>query len=124
MQQLFAWNARSIHVLRSFRSFDTFLLLRVFGLKHFKRTDKFLSNAHQCTIIVEFTTVVRCREDCHQLPLSKELVAVFDYLVCSADQVKVVLFQKLADHIIAEQVAHSPFAFSPALHILGRIRPQ
>ena len=39
-----------------------------------------LVDTHHGTGVVELTTVVRCREQSHQLALGKELIAVFNHL--------------------------------------------
>ena len=61
--------------------------LSLFGrLQNLERTHECVINTHHCARIVEFTTVIRCREERYQLPLRKELVAVFDYLMSSTNK--------------------------------------
>ena len=50
------------------------------GVTYLKRAHQSVVHGHQAAGIVEFTAVVRCGEQRHQLTLGKELVAVFDDL--------------------------------------------
>ena len=58
---------------------------------YLERAQQTLINAHHRPCIVEFSTVIWCTKECHQLPLRKELVAVFHDLMRSADEIHVVL---------------------------------
>lgn len=51
------------------------------------------------TCIVEFTTIVWSWEQRHQLSFRKELVTIFDDLMRSAYQIKVVSSQKLTNNL-------------------------
>ena len=48
-------------------------------------------NGHHCSCIVKLSTIVRGTEQGHELPLGKELVAVFHHLVSPTNEVYVVL---------------------------------
>jgi hypothetical protein len=54
-------------------------------------TQQALVDAHHGTSVVELATVVGGAEQSDQLPLGKELVAVFDNLMGSANEIHVVL---------------------------------
>lgn len=45
----------------------------------------------QLTWIIKFTTVVRCRKDCHQLSLCEEFVSILNYLMRPANQIEIML---------------------------------
>jgi hypothetical protein len=75
-------------------------------------------------VVIEFSAVVRSREDGHQASVSHELVALFDHLMGSANQVYVVALVKLSDNVGAEDVTHSSIVVAPALDVNLGIRPK
>lgn len=54
---------------------------------HLKRAHQILVNIHHRRRVIEFSTVVRCREHGDQLLIAKELVSVLHDLMCSNDQI-------------------------------------
>lgn len=81
-------------------------------------------HTHHRACIVKLSTVIRCREECDQLSLSEKLVAVFHHLMCSADQVHVVLLQESRHHIWTEGERNTAVIFGPSGNVLVGIRPQ
>lgn len=69
---------------------------------HLERTQQALVHAHHCTCIVKLAAVVGCTEQGDELSFAEELVAVFDDLVRTADQVHVVFLQEAGDDIRTE----------------------
>jgi len=67
-----------------------------------------LVHAHHPASVVKLPAVVGGREEGHQLPLGKELVAVLHHLVGPTDEVEVVSVQELADHVVAGTLYLSP----------------
>ena len=65
--------------------------LFVSRLQYLEGAHQSLINTHHGTSVVKLATVVRSREQRHELALGKELIAVFYHLVSAADQVEVVL---------------------------------
>lgn len=55
--------------------------------KHFEFTAQRVVYLHYCSVVVEFSTVVGRREDCHKSTISVKLKSVLHYLVSAADQV-------------------------------------
>ena len=83
-----------------------------------------LVDAHHSTCIVEFSTVVWRTEQCDELALRKELVAVFNDLVGTANQVHVVFLQEARDNVRTECETDTSVVFAPASDVLVRIGPQ
>lgn len=104
----------SVHVLR--------LLLR--GLQDLERAHQRLVDGHHSTSVVEFAAVVGCRKQSDQLPLGKELVAILDNLVGSADEVHVVTVQEFGDYVGTESETDSTVVFTPTYNILVGVRPK
>jgi hypothetical protein len=75
-------------------------------------------NAHHGARIVELAAVIWCRKQCYQLPLREEFVAVFNYLVCAAHEVHVVLVQKLANHLAAKSERNATVVLAPSTCVL------
>lgn len=89
--------------------------------------EKCLIYTHHGTSIVEFTTVVGGRKECHQMSLRKEFVSVFDdlrtmrtrysnmgrasYLMCSANQVHIVFLQETRNDIWAKGKRYTTVVF-------------
>lgn len=64
------------------------------GSTHLERTKEAFVNAHHCAGVVEFSAVIRCAEQRHELPLGEEFITILDDLVRTAYQVHVVLLQE------------------------------
>jgi len=84
--------------------------------------ERFIDGHHRSGI-VEFTTIVRGREDRHQTPLRKELVSVLHNLMRSANEVEIVFFEELCDDITAERERNAAIVLTPTLNVLIRIAP-
>lgn len=101
------------------------LLLLLFGrLENLERAEQALVHTHHRTGVVELATVVGCREQRDQLAFAKELVAVLDDLVSSADQIHVVLLQESRNDVGTEGEGDTAIVFTPACDVLVRIRPE
>ena len=108
------WCVRSCAVGPAVRVFV--LLLRRF--QNLERAHQRVIYAHHGAGVVKFTAVVGCGEQCDQLPLRKELVAVLDDLVRTADEVHVVLVQKFANNLAAECERDTAVVFAPPARVL------
>jgi hypothetical protein len=64
------------------------------GLTYLEGAEQALVDAHHGTCIVEFTTVVGRTEQCDELALGEELVAILHNLVSSAYQIHIVFLQE------------------------------
>jgi hypothetical protein len=51
------------------------------------------------TCVIKLSAVIGRREQCYQLTLREELVAIFDHLMGTTDQVEVVLGQELCNNL-------------------------
>ena len=78
-----------------------------------KFTAKCLINFHYRSIIIKFTAIIRCAEYCHKVSASKKFVAIFNNLMGTTYKFDFMLFTKLFDDILAENIAYSSFIFSP-----------
>jgi hypothetical protein len=83
-----------------------------------------LVDAHHRTCIVKFSTVVGRTEQCDELALREELVAVFDDLMGTAYQVHVVFLQEARYNVRTECEADTSVVFAPAGDILVWVGPQ
>ena len=59
-------------------------------------------NRHDGTTIVEFITVVGGREDSNKLTLGEKLITIFNNLVSTANEIKVVFAEELFNDISTE----------------------
>lgn len=118
---LFAW--RSYWTAHVDTTVSIFLLL-FRRLEDLEGAQQGLIDTHHRAGIVEFTTVVWRREQRDKLPLSKELVAVFDNLVRAADEVHVVLGQEARHNVGTKRERDTAVVLGPARDVLVRIRPE
>lgn len=100
----------------------SFLLLWRF--EDLKWTHQRLIHAHHSTRILKLPTVVGSTENCHQLPLRKELVSLLYHLMGSAHQVNVMFFQESSHDVTAEDKTDSPFVLGPTRHSFLWICPE
>lgn len=49
--------------------------------KDLETTHQSIINRHKSSRVIEFSTIIRRREDCHKLFVCKELIAFFDHLL-------------------------------------------
>jgi hypothetical protein len=82
-----------------------------------------LINRHNCSIVVEFSTVVGSTENSNQLSACKKLVTFFNYLMRSADHVNVMLCAKLLNDVLTEDKADTSVVWGPTVYLI-RICPQ
>jgi hypothetical protein len=103
--------------------------------------ERFINGEHG-TSIIKFATVIWRREQSDQLPLAEELIAVFDdlkfltlqkhfssfynvtHLVCSANQVKIMLLKKLGHNIRSKSETDATLVLVPTSDVFVRVRPQ
>jgi len=90
-----------------------------------------LEAAHECLVdahhgarVVEFAAIVWRREECYQLPVAEELIAVLDDLVRSANQVDLILVSKLADDVLSKGEADPSVVIAPVCDLLVRVGPK
>jgi len=94
------------------------------GFQDLETTQQISINRHNSAGIVEFATVVGCREDGHELTLAtKKFVPIFHHLMCPNHQVKFMFLEKLIEHIGSECERHASIVGVPAGPIRG-IAPQ
>lgn len=117
---LAGWCHRPTHVDATVCIF----LLLLCRLQNLERTEQRLIDAHHRTCIVKLTTVVGRREQRHKLPLGKELVAILYDLVCTTNQVHIVLSKESRHHIWSERKRYTTVVLRPPRNILVRVRPQ
>jgi hypothetical protein len=83
-----------------------------------------LVDTHHGTCIVKFATVVRRTEQCNELTLREELVAVFYDLMGTANQVHVVFLQEARHNVRTECETDTSVVLAPASDVLVRVGPQ
>ena len=95
------------------------------------RTRVELSNIQDIALVFEDSglvvvniKVVGRREESDQLAFGEELVAVFDDLVCTANEIHVVLLQEAGDNVRTKRERDTSVVFGPPGDVLVRIRPQ
>lgn len=79
-------------LIKAMRQYSLLLLLG--RLENLERAKQTLVDAHHGPCIVEFTAVVGCTEQSHQLSFREEFISVFHDLMCTTYQVHVVLLQE------------------------------
>lgn len=95
------------------------------GRQNLERACQILIDEHHGGSVVEFSTVIRSREERHHLTvLSEEFVTILHHLVCTHDQVEIMGPQKFLHHVRSEHVRHAAVTFGPAHHVLVRVAPQ
>jgi hypothetical protein len=55
--------------------------------QYFIRTDQIRIHHHNRSGIIEFAAIIGSREDRHQLSIGLEFISVFDYLMCSYNDI-------------------------------------
>ena len=81
-------------------------------------------NNEEGSRVIEFPTVVRGWENCQELFVLAKAIAVFNNLVGSADEIKIIFFEKRMDDIVTEGITYpSLLIYVPTLKIWG-IWPQ
>src|SRR5687768_7090914 len=70
------------------------LLFLFCWLEDLETAHKGVINRHHGSSVVEFTAIVRSREESDKLPLSKEFISIFYNLMGSTDQVNIVFLVK------------------------------
>jgi hypothetical protein len=99
-------------------------LLALHWLKYLEAAHQCFVNGHHGTGIVELTTIVWGTEHCDKLSLSKELIAILHYLVCTNDEVHIVFLQEAGHDIRPEDERHTTIILSPASNVLVWICPE
>ena len=79
---------------------------------------------HQCSRIIEFSTVVWSWEYSNELSTAEEFIAILDDLVRSTNQIDVILLQELLDNSFTKCIADASIVFSPTALGLLWIRPK
>nr|POE77548.1 hypothetical protein CFP56_09195 [Quercus suber] len=93
-------------------------------LQDLEGAEQGLVDAHHRSSVVEFATVVRGGEECDELTLGEELVAVLDHLMRAAYQIHVVFLQEARHDVRTEREADTPVVLRPAGDVLVGIGPQ
>ena len=79
---------------------------------------------HEGPAVVKLSTVVRRTEHGHELPATKELVAILNDLVRPANEINVIFLEELLDHSLAKSVGNAAIVLSPARLTLFWVRPE
>ena len=89
-----------------------------------ERAEETLVNAHHGTSIVEFSAVVGCAEQSHELALGEKFVTILDNLVGTADEIHVMLLEEARDDVRSECEGDTTVVLAPPGDVLVRVRPQ
>jgi hypothetical protein len=100
------------------------LLFLLGGFQNLEGAQQTLVYTHHGASIVKLSAVVGSAEECDQLPLGKELVAVLDDLVGTADQVHVVLLQEPGYNVGPKGERDTTVVLAPAGNVLVGVRPE
>jgi hypothetical protein len=92
--------------------------------ENLERAHQSFIHAHHCSSIIELVTIVRGRENSDELSLGKEFVSVFNDLMRSADQIKIVFAQELFDNVSAESEGDSSVILTPSRDSFFGIGPK
>jgi len=106
------------------KTFRLCSLLALDRLQHLEAAHERLVNGHHRSCIVELPTVVGRTENCDELSLREELVAVLHNLVSTNNQVHVVLLQEAAHDVWPEDEGDTAVVLSPTGDVLVWISPQ
>lgn len=82
--------------------------------------DHVLIHFHDDSHVVEVTVVCGC-EDCYELATRKELVTILLDLMCTTDQIQIILLVEVLDDYLAKGVRHTSVILSPINYIFFRI---
>ncbi|GIX60680.1 ABC1 family protein [Babesia caballi] len=93
-------------------------------IKNLERAHERLVDAHHRPRVVELAAVVRRAEERDQAPLGKKLVAVLHHLVRAADEVQLVLDQKVDHNVGAEGERNAAVVLAPARGVWVGVAPQ
>lgn len=88
---------------------------------HLKRTHERVVDRHHPAGVVEFSAVIRCREQRHERAFGKELVSILDDLMSATNQIQIVTVQEFCDDVGAERETNAAIVLAPPLHVLVRI---
>lgn len=89
-----------------------------------ERAEQTLVDAHHGTRIVKLSAVVRCTKQGDKLTFGKELVAIFDHLMGTADEVHVVFLQEAGNHVRTESEADASIIFTPTSDVFVGVGPK
>ena len=84
------------------------------GPHNLEGTSQVRLNTHHCARIVEFATVIGSGEDCNKVSTCEELVAFFNNLVGTTDQVDLVLLTELLHDVLSEDERYTSLVISPS----------
>ena len=91
---------------------------------YLERAQQALVHAHHGSRIIEFSAVVGCTEECYELALREELVAIFYDLMCATDEIHVMLLQKARYNIWSKREAHTSVVLAPSGNVLVWVGPK
>jgi len=74
-------------------------------------------DGHHRPGIIEFSAIIRRRENGNELPFGEELVAVLDDLMSAHNQVELMAFQEVLNHIGSKGEGHASVILAPALDV-------
>lgn len=99
-------------------------MLLLSRLQDLERAQQTLVHAHHRACVVKLATVVGCRKEGDQLAFAKELVAILNDLVSTADEVHVMFLQEARYDVWTKGEGNTAVVFTPAGDILIRVRPE
>lgn len=91
-------------------------LLLVSWFQDLEGTHEGVIHGHHCSRVVKFATIVRRREQRHQLAIAKEFVAVLDDLMRATNQVDFVLVRKFLHDVLAKSERDASVIVTPICH--------
>ena len=84
-----------------------------FSFENLETAHQCVIYTHQCSCVIEVSTVIRRREYRHELSLREELIAILNYLMSPTDQIKSIFLQEFNHFLSPELIAHSSFVILP-----------
>ena len=100
------------------------LLLLLSWLQNLKRAKQRLINTHHRASIVEFTAVVRRREQSDKLAFGEELVSILHHLMRTAYEIHVVFLQEAGNNVRPEGERDTAIVLAPACDVFIGIGPE
>ncbi len=71
-------------------------------LQNLKRTHQCIIHSHHGSGVIKFSTIVGCREYCHQFTICKELISILNNLVRSNYQVQIMTIEEFMYNIYSK----------------------
>ena len=99
-------------------------MLLLCRLQDLEGAEQALVDTHHSACIVKLSAVIRSTEEGDELALGEELVAVFDDLMSTADEIHVVFLKEARNDSGTEGEGNTTIVFAPAGNVLVGIGPE